>query len=73
MVQLLDLLFDCVERELHQKHFFLLVDELCNVLRAHLLLTRELDTTVGNVHGGGDVPTLISVETEVVRACSVIF
>jgi hypothetical protein len=51
MVQLLDLLFDCVERELHQKHFFLLVDELFDVLWTHLLLTGELNTAFGDVHG----------------------
>ena len=38
-----------------------------------MLLTGELHTTFGDVHGRRDIPTLVGVETELVRSCSVIF
>jgi hypothetical protein len=43
MIQLLNLLLDRVEAELHEKHLLLLIHELLDVLRAHLLLPGEGD------------------------------
>jgi hypothetical protein len=41
MIQLLNLLLDCVEAEFDQEHLLLLINELLDVLRPHLLLTGE--------------------------------
>jgi hypothetical protein len=43
MIQLLNLLLDRVEAKLDQKHLLLLIHELLDVLRPHLLLPGEGD------------------------------
>lgn len=41
MIQLFDLLLDRVEAEFDQEHLLLLIHELFNILRTHLLLPGE--------------------------------
>lgn len=60
LLKLFDLLVDSVVCELGQKHFFLLVDELVNILGP--LLLWKLDTAARDVHGLMDVVLLFQVE-----------
>ena len=52
VVQLFNLVLNCVVSELSKEHLLLLVNELVDVLGA--LLAGELDAGLGNVHGGAD-------------------
>lgn len=60
LLKLFDLLVDSVVGELSKKHFFLLSDELVNVLST--LLLWKLDTAASDVHGLMDVVLLFHVE-----------
>jgi hypothetical protein len=55
-VNVFDFLLDGVVRELYKKHFFLLVDELTNVLGT--LLSGKLHSRFSNLHCSTDIASL---------------
>jgi len=62
VLEVFNLCLHSVEGQLGKEHFFLLVYELVNVLRA--LLSGELDSGASDVHRCGDVATLGVVKVE---------